>query len=250
MMSSSLSVIGKVRYLQKLRAEADEKRRRANPIRSAELPGLGDLALVDLIPRMSKGAESPHHLPELVNEIELAIAPHKGQRFYWFSVPPRHWKTTTLVHGMLKHLLRWPEQGVGYFSHTQPFANKQSREVRKLATAAQLKFASDSNRQDEWQLTTGGGMFARGINAIPAGIGIRLAVVDDPFVGRDDANSKAKRDLVFNAIEDDILPRLTPDGCVFLVHTRWHPDDAIGRVKRLANWRGLNKKALSGPEED
>lgn len=205
---------------------------------------------MDLIPRMSPGLESPLHLPELVDELEQAIAPHKGQRFYWFSVPPRHWKTITLVNGMLKHLLRWPEDGVGYFSHTQPFANKQSRAVRKLAASANLEFAYDSNRQDEWQLTTGGGLFARGVNAIPAGIGLRLAIIDDPFTGRDDASSKAKRELVFNAIEDDVLPRLTPDGCVFLVHTRWNPDDAIGRCQRLRNWRGLNKKALGGPEED
>lgn len=227
-----------------------ERRRQTSPIRSTEFPKLGDLPLVDLIPRMSKGLQAPLHLPELVSEIELAVAPHKGQRFYWFSVPPRHWKTITLVHGMLKHLLRWPDQGVGYFSHTQAFANKQSRSVRKLAETAQLKFAGDANRQDEWELTTGGGLFSRGISAIPAGIGLRLAIIDDPFLGRDDANSKAKRDLVASTIEDDILPRLTPDGCVFLVHTRWTPDDAIGRVQRQKKWRGLNKKALSGPEED
>lgn len=188
-------------------------------------------------------------MPWLVDELEQMIAPHEEQRFFWFSVPPGHWKTTTLIHGCVKHLLAWPDQGVGYFSNTQSFASKQSREMRRMAERCNLKFSRDSNRQDEWELATGGGLVARGIDAVGAGRRFRLIVIDDPFINRAQAQSKVERERIFNAIEDDVLPRLLPDGSVVLVHTRWHPDDTIGRYKKR-RWRGHNAPALAGPNSD
>lgn len=235
------------RLFRKLDRILDQDEPAPQPL--TELPGLVDLSLYDLLPRLKPGTEPPFHLPSLVDELEQAIAPHKGQRFFWFSVPPRHWKTTTLITGAVKHLLRWPEAGVAYFSHTQSFANKQSREVRRLAARCDLRFSRDSNRQDEWELTTGGGLLATGIDAVPAGRGFRLIIVDDPFKNRAQAQSKADRDRIFNAIEDDVSTRLSPDGCLILVHTRWHPDDAIGRYRKRG-WHGTNIEALSGPEEN
>jgi predicted phage terminase large subunit-like protein len=214
------------------------------------LPGLGDLSLYDFIPRLSPSLAQPRHLHSLVDELETAISPIKGQRFFWFSVPPRHWKTFTLRGAIAKHLVRWPEEAVAYLTHTQSFANKQSREVRKLARQAGLEFARDSNRQDEWELKTGGGLVARGIEGEATGRGFRLIVIDDPIKGRETAESAIERERIFNGIEDDFLTRLAPDGSVILVHTRWHPDDPIGRYKRRDGWRGINIKALGGEEED
>jgi predicted phage terminase large subunit-like protein len=249
-MASSLAVLGQVKRLQRLAEEA-RSRRPIPAIGSTDLPGLADLPIIELIPRLNPDSRPPLHLQDtLVDELERAIAPHQGQRFYWFSVPPRHWKTTTLVNGCMKHLLRWPGEGVAYFSHTQSFASKQSREMRRLAERCKLGFARDSNRQDEWELSTGGGLVARGIGAVPSGRGFRLIVIDDPFQGRAQANSKVERDRVFDAIEDDALTRLSPDGSLFLVHTRWHPDDPIGRYAKRRGWHGDNLPALGGPESD
>jgi predicted phage terminase large subunit-like protein len=165
-------------------------------------------------------------------------------------VPPRHWKTFTLEHAMVKHLARWPSETIGYVSHTQPFARKISRETRKIASRAGLTFSRDSNRQDEWELAEGGGLVARGIEGEATGRGFRLLVIDDPIKSREQAESSVDRERIFNAIEDDFITRLAPDGTAILVHTRWHPDDPIGRYKRRDHWRGENIKALSGPEED
>lgn len=165
-------------------------------------------------------------------------------------MPPGHWKTTTLIHAAVKHLLCWPDQSVAYISHTQPFASKQSRATRRLAETAGLKFAKDSNRQDEWSLRTGGGLIARGVKAVPAGVRFRLMLIDDPIQGREQAFSQSEREVIYNAIEEDALTRLLPDGAALLVHTRWHPDDPIGRYKRQKHWRGKNIQALSGPNSD
>lgn len=211
---------------------------------------LGETPLLELIPRLSPELAAPTHLQPLVDELEIAIAPHEGQRFFWLSVPPRHYKTTTLVHGAIKHLDRWPRESIAYVSHTATFSQKQSRGARKLAARAGFRFSRDSNRQDEWELLdTGGGFVARGLDGDLTGRGFRLVIIDDPIKGREQAESAVERERIFNAIEEDIITRLTPDGCVFLVHTRWHPDDPIGRYKKLG-WRGINLQALSGPNED
>jgi predicted phage terminase large subunit-like protein len=186
----------------------------------------------------------------LAVELDAAIAPHVGQRFYWCSVPVRHWKTFTLRHAIAAHLETWPEEEVAYVTHTQKFANKNSRAIRKLADRGGLALSRETNRQDEWELEQGGGLVARGIGGEVTGRGFRLIVIDDPFRRAADAESPARREEIYRSIDEDILTRLTPDGCAFLIHARWHPDDAIGRFSKREEWRGTNIKALSGEAED
>jgi phage terminase large subunit-like protein len=147
-------------------------------------------------------------------------------------------------------LLRWSDQGVAYCTHTGAFANTQSRGIRRIAASAGLKFASDSNRQDEWEIAGGGGLCARGLGGELTGRGFRLIVIDDPVKSREQAESAVERAKIWDWINDDVLTRLSPDGFVFLVHTRWHPDDPIGRAKLDSNWHGINLPALSGSADD
>lgn len=213
---------------------------------AATLPWIGDLPICDLIPRFDPANEPPLHLPWLLDRLEEAIAQHEQQqRYFWFSVPPRHWKTTTLVHAIVKHLIRHPTEAVLFVTHTDDYAKKVSRQVRKLAVQAGLRLSREIDRQDEWELETGGGLVAKSVGSGIAGRGFRLVIVDDPFKGREEARSKARRDAIADVIDDDILTRLSPDGTLFLVHTRWHPDDAIGRFKKRHDWDGLNIPALA-----
>jgi hypothetical protein len=241
----ALRLVARIKQLERLRDEIQERRALRPTTQSTSLPSIGDLPLLELVPRLSPGNDAPAHLPWLIDELELAIAPHEGQRYRWFSVPPRHWKTTTLVHAIVKHLIRHPTEMVLFITHTDDYAKKVSREVQKLALRAGLRISRSINRQDEWELETGGGLVAKPIGAGIAGRGFRLIVCDDPIKGRDEARSKARRDAIFEVIDDDVLTRLSPDGTLFLVHTRWHPDDPIGRFKKRHDWQGKNIPALA-----
>lgn len=214
-----------------------------------ELLPISDCPVYDLIPRLSPtirgtATASPLHLAPLVDELEAAIAPHEGQRFFWFSVPPRHWKSETIKHSIVKHLHVWPESDVAYCTHTASFAAAQSRDVRRLAKVSGLELSQDSNRKDEWHTISGAGLVARGVGGEVTGRGFRLIVIDDPVKSREVAESSVERERIFNWIEDDVITRLTPDGTVILVHTRWHPDDPIGRYIGKADWRGTNIQAI------
>ena len=177
-----------------------------------------------------------------------------GQRFFWASVPPRHWKTFTLRHIVARHIEVWPGEWVAWITYAQQFANKQSRAIRRILRGSNVHLSEEVTRQDEWEILCGpdmepGGFRAKGVTSGIAGEGFRLIVVDDPFGSREDAQSQTIRDAVYEALEDDIIPRLSPDGALLLVHTRWHQDDAIGRY-RAKGWRGINIPALAESAHD
>ncbi|MFN9576848.1 MAG: terminase, partial [Gemmatimonadota bacterium] len=82
-----------------------------------------------------------------------------------------------------------------------------------------------------WETVAGGGLRAVGAAAGSAGDRDGLAIIDDPFGSRADAESEATRESVWDWVTNDILSRLEPDGVAVITHSRWHSDDVIGRVR-------------------
>jgi hypothetical protein len=162
------------------------------------------------------------------------------------SVPPRHGKSDTLLHYVAWLLLRQPTARILYVTHTAPFARKQSRDARKLARLAGVRIAIDgSNRQDEWETEEGGGLVARGIGGEITGRGFDIIIVDDPVKSRAVAESKVRRDQLFEWFGSDLITRLTPQGSVLVVHTRWHVDDLIGRLVDEKDFDRVNIRAVA-----
>jgi hypothetical protein len=62
------------------------------------------------------------------------------------------------------------------------------------------------------------------------GFGLDLGIVDDPFKGRADANSKLIRDKTWEWFTDDFCTRLSKDAGLLIIMTRWHVDDLLGRL--------------------
>jgi len=72
--------------------------------------------------------------------------------------------------------------------------------------------------------------FAAGIGTGIAGRRADIAIIDDPFKTRQDADSQVKRDAAWAWYTDDLRTRLKPGGSIALVQTRWHEDDVAGRI--------------------
>ncbi|HUU94480.1 MAG TPA: hypothetical protein VM487_01975 [Phycisphaerae bacterium] len=214
-------------------------------------PGIEALPIGEFIEAATPGYLNPTHLPELTQTLELAEVPDRhGQLLFWLSVPPRHYKSETLKHAIIRRVMRHPTESVAYCAYTSDLANKQNRSMRRLAKTLGLELAKDSSRQDEWETVDGGGVVARGVGGGLTGYGFSLIVVDDPIKGREKAESSTERDRVWEWLNDDVITRLTPNGVLVLVHTRWHPDDPIGRAKLEPTWNGVNLPALGGPAEN
>ena len=83
------------------------------------------------IPRASPHLAAPVHLGRLVTELERV---RRGESIeITVSVPPRHGKTTTIVHWIVWLLAQVPDMQVLYCSFGAKMATKQTRAMRALA---------------------------------------------------------------------------------------------------------------------
>jgi predicted phage terminase large subunit-like protein len=84
-------------------------------------------------------------------------------------------------------------------------------------------------------------MIAVGVGGAVTGWRADLAICDDPIADREQADSAAYRERAWRWWQEAFLTRLQPRAGVVLLHTRWHPDDVIGRV---LNSPGADKWAV------
>ena len=75
-----------------------------------------------------------------------------------------------------------------------------------------------------------GSVVSTGVGGSATGKGAHIAIIDDPFKNREDANSKIQRDKVWSWYQSTIRTRLAPGGGIIIIQTRWHDDDLVGRI--------------------
>lgn len=164
------------------------------------------------------------------------------------TVPPRHGKSELATVRFPAWLLEQePEQRVIIGAYNQTLANKFSRKCRNIARQ-RVALNTDRTAVDDWETEAGGGLRAVGVGAGITGMGGNLIIIDDPVKNRQEANSQAYRDRVWDWYTDDLYTRLEPDGAIILIMTRWHEDDLAGRL--LADtegdrWTVVNLPALA-----
>ncbi len=152
------------------------------------------------------------------------------------AVPAQHGKSQTVsIAYTAWRMLRHPGLRVGIGSHTQRYANKLSKRIRAMCVAAGGQLGGDQ-RADEWCLTNGSTLIARGVGGSIAGESLDLLILDDVFGSREDADSATIQEKVYEWYQDDLTPRLQENAAVVLVNTRWHPGDLIGRLQQSEEW--------------
>lgn len=206
--------------------------------------GLRGESLHDFICRISPHHPPPRHLRPVIAQLEAARRPDRKIRVC-FSMPPRHAKTTLIQHAIPWWLSRYPQETCAYASYSDRQAWSKSRVMRTLADFAGVRLADDQQNVAEWRTTTGGGLLSVGAGSGLTGQGVSgLMVVDDPFKNPEDANSQIIRDKVGEWFDGVIMTRIE-GAAVFVLHTRWHADDLIGRLAKRAGWLVINLPALA-----
>lgn len=203
--------------------------------------------LLDFIPRLTPRWRRPDHLAPVAQLFERAATGEEVRACV--SVPPQFGKTEVVLHSLVWLLRRQPEWTVCYASYNATQARSKSRIARNYALAAGLHLVEDANNLGEWRMPSGGGLLARGIGEGLTGQGANVEVVDDPHKDRAEAESSSARGAVWDWHTSTLMPRLHPGGSVVVVHTRWHPDDYIGRLTRQRDhgevpWEIVNLAAV------
>lgn len=174
------------------------------------------------------------HTRKLRNHL-LAVTRGECDRLA-IALPFQHGKThsVTVAYAAWR-MLREPNLRVGIGSHTQRYANKISRWIRRMVLAAGAVLGGDQ-RADEWSLTNGSTLVARGVGGSIAGESIDLFMMDDVFGSREDADSVTMQEKVYEWYMDDVTPRLQKNAALVLCNTRWNPGDLIGRIQQSEEW--------------
>lgn len=170
--------------------------------------------------------DSPHFR---VMQDELDAITRGETKAVMFSIPIRHGKSehNTISYAAYR-LERDPSTRILLGSYKEQQAQKFSRQIRRLAKARGVELERDAVA--EWETTAGGGVRAVGAGAGVASVNADLIIIDDPIGSREEAESAARRDRVYDWLTNDILARAEPHTAAMLTASRWHQDDPVGRM--------------------
>jgi len=107
---------------------------------------------------------------------------------------------------------------------------------KKYQNVFKTRLAHDSTAKGKWNTDGKGAYNAVGVGGSTTGKGAKFAIVDDSVKDRKEAESELIRDGVWDWFRSVLRTRLTPDGRIVVMQTRWHLDDIIGRITTEDSW--------------
>lgn len=184
-----------------------------------------------------------------------------------YSCPPGHAKTKFFSRYFAAwYLGRNPSHRFLQGGHSQAFVeNEIGRYVRDIVAEERyshvfpdIAVSKTSKAAGSWRLAGKRGAYvAKGAGQGISGYRGHIGCIDDPFADREDAQSPTTRKKVADWLFTDFRTRLLPHSPLYIVATRWHQEDLIGRVEaqsRLGGkgipWRIVNLPALIETEEE
>lgn len=186
----------------------------------------------------------------LMHETLDKITSGELKRVY-FSIPIRHGKSASNTIGYGAYTLeRNPKFRLLLGSYNTKQANKFSREMRRLLRSRGVPLSREKGGTEEWETLAGGGLKAVGSGSGVASVNADGIILDDPIGSREDAESEAKRNQLWDWITSDLLARTEPHTWVMMTGSRFHSDDPGGRVidGQAGKWHvvDLPAEALDG----
>ncbi len=169
-------------------------------------------------------------------------------------MPPRHGKSELASKRFPAWCLgRQPSRQIIAASYNSDLANDFGRNVRNLVAEPEFSqvfpgvtLAPDSQAAMRMNTNAGGAYVAAGVGTAVTGRGAHIALIDDPFKDREEADSERRRELVWDWYRSTLYTRLMPGGAIVLIQTRWHEDDLAGRllVHEPEQWDVLELPAI------
>lgn len=164
-------------------------------------------------------------------------------------VPPQHGKSEISSRRLPSYALGIdPDKKIGLCSYGAEHAQAFNRDVQRVIDGELYydifpkTFLSTSNvaNNSKGSYKRTGNIFETvgkegffktvGVGGALTGTTLDLAIIDDPFKDREQANSITIRNRVWNWYTDVLETRLHNESQQILLFTRWHEDDLAGRI--------------------
>lgn len=192
-----------------------------------------------------------HH--RLIAEKLEAVERGETDRLMIF-MPPRHGKSELASKRFPAWCLgRNPKRQIIAASYNSDLASDFGRSVRNIVAEPEyaqvfpgVTLSPDSQAANRFSTNAKGIYVAAGVGTAVTGRGADIALIDDPFKDREEADSERRRDLVWDWYRSTLYTRLMPGGAIILIQTRWHEDDLAGRLLEQGadKWEVLELPAL------
>lgn len=171
------------------------------------------------------------------------------------SLPPQHGKSTVMSIEAASWLIgKRPGIQVAITGFSHELVTDFSKAIRDRVgnpiyqlIFPRCKIVFGSNKMDSWKLTNGSGLRAKPCGSKLTGRKVDWLIIDDPHAGREEAESITMRKRVLSWYFADCYSRLSPNAAVFIIATRWHPEDLIGTLTADDHVKGLQ---ASGHEKE
>lgn len=209
---------------------------------------------------MPSYAANWHHAL-LAAELDKVLA-GETQRLMIF-MPPQHGKSELASRRLPTFALgQKPDEQIIACSYADSLASANNRAcqriidsedfddlfpVTRLAGKGAKSRVQCARTSDYFEIVGHRGYYrSAGVGGGITGRGATLAIVDDPFKGREEANSPVIRQKVWDWFTNDLATRVAGRGRILLIMTRWHRDDLAGRLLRQEHgrWRVISLPAL------
>ena len=170
------------------------------------------------------------------------------------AMPPRHGKSQLASRLFPAWCLgRNPRTQIIAASYNSDLANDFGRDVRNIVGSPEfanvfpdVSLSVDSKAANRMNTNKGGTYIAAGVGTAVTGRGAKIALIDDPFKDRMEADSERIRDSVWAWYQSTLYTRLMPGGAVVVINTRWHEDDLSGRLLNGSDkWEVLELPAIN-----
>lgn len=255
----AFAILGKIRQLQRLQLWALEQQAEQLPqleIAPEQQPGQADqperAESIDeleerfwrFFKKVNPKFHEPYHFRLYVRRLLGAVG---GNDRLVFAAPPQHGKTEVTLALIAFLVLEHPGRNWAYITYNQKRANRVARKFKRLlANAGVVAFGTLA----QMGLPEGGQMLFTSVDGGITGEPVDgAAFIDDPIKNRKDADSAARRELVEETYRDAIETRVHPGASIFLLATRWHPQDLSGTLI-AEGWDNINLPAIAENDND
>lgn len=168
--------------------------------------------------------------------------------------PPRHTKSELASRRFPAwYLGRHPDKQLIAATYSGEFALDFGRDVRGIVQDERFRklfpevsLAADSQAANRWHTNHGGVSVYVGVGGSITGRGAHIALIDDPFKNREEADSENNREAVWRWYTSTLRTRMMPGGAIVLILTRWHEDDLAGRLleRQRDQWQVIELPAI------
>lgn len=174
----------------------------------------------------------------LADKIQAFLEVESGHAYdiLLIETPPQHGKSMTVTESMPSwYLGKHPEHRVIMASYNEEFAERfLRRNKEKIRRYGKNLFGLEIGRVDratEMELDNGmGRIISRGLLSGITGNPANLILIDDPVKNRQEADSQATRDKVWEEWQNSLKSRLAAGAKVVVIMTPWHEDDLAARI--------------------